>query len=136
MNKYEIVKNINPNIFRGYDIRGIYGEDLYEDVAYTIGRGYATYVKKKGYTKCVIGHDVRSSSPTLSDALISGIIESGMDVIDIGLTTTPMFYFAQIKLSDRKNEILPGIMITASHNPKNIMDLKCLLIILEMHAEV
>ena len=118
MNKYEIVKNINPNIFRGYDIRGIYGEDLYENVAYTIGRGYATYVKKKGYTKCVIGHDVRSSSPTLSDALISGIIESGMDVIDIGLTTTPMFYFAQIKLSERKNEILPGIMITASHNPK------------------
>ena len=124
MKKYEIVKNINPNIFRGYDIRGIYGSDLTEDVVYTIGRAYATYVLEKGYNKCVIGHDVRSSSPTLSDALISGIIESGMDVINIGLTTTPMFYFAQMKLSNRTGEIMPGIMITASHNPKEYNGLK------------
>lgn len=124
MKKYEIIKNINPNIFRGYDIRGIYGSDLTEDVVYTIGRAYATYVLKKGYNKCVIGRDVRSSSPTLSDALISGIIESGMDVINIGLTTTPMFYFAQIKLSSKPGEIMPGIMITASHNPKEYNGLK------------
>lgn len=118
MKKYNIKLDINSNIFRGYDIRGVYPTDLNEDVAYTIGKSYGTYISIAGYTKCVIGHDNRSSSPSLSDALMAGIVETGIDILDIGLVTTPMYYFAQLKLSEKKDEILPGIMITASHNPK------------------
>ena len=103
---------VNENIFREYDIRGIYGEDLSEDVAYTIGRSYGTYVKKYGEKKVVIGRDNRTSSPILSNALISGILESGTDVVNIGMVTTPMFYFAKKFL-----HLPAGIMITASHNP-------------------
>ena len=122
--KYNIVENINPNIFRGYDIRGIYGSDLNEDVAYTIGLAYAKYIKKNGYSRCVVGKDNRSSSDPLTEALIQGIIESeNIEVIDIGLVTTPMYYYAQIFLNDGKN-IMPGIMITASHNPKEYNGMK------------
>lgn len=108
-----LVQDINPNIFREYDIRGIYGEDLTEDVAYTIGKSFGTYIKKLGFTKTVIGYDNRLSSPSLSKCLIKGILETGIDVINLGLVTTPMYYFAKYYL-----EIYSGIMITASHNPK------------------
>ena len=122
--KYDIDLNINPNIFRGYDIRGIYGDDLDENVVYTIGLAYAKYIKKNGYNRCVIGRDNRSSSLPLSEALIQGILEGEeIEVIDIGLVTTPMYYYAQIFLNDGKN-IMPGIMITASHNPKEYNGLK------------
>ncbi|MEG1990284.1 MAG: phosphomannomutase/phosphoglucomutase [Clostridia bacterium] len=109
----EINKNINPEIYRGYDIRAIYGTDLDENVAYTIGRAFGSYVIDKGYNKCVVGHDNRESSIPLSDALIKGITQSGLDVTFIGLVTTPMYYFAQKEL-----KLYPGIMVTASHNPK------------------
>ena len=117
MKEYKIEKNISPNIFRGYDIRGIYGDDLTEDVAYTIGKSFGTYIKKDGYTKCVIGYDNRTSSEPLYDALTTGILSTGVNVLSIGLVTTPMYYFAQTFLND-KSELMPGIMITASHNPK------------------
>lgn len=113
MNKYEIVKDINPNIFRGYDIRAIYGEDLNEDIAYTIGCSFGTYILERGYEKCLIGHDNRGSSVPLSEAMIEGITSTGVNVVFLGLCTTPMYYFAQKHL-----QIDPGIMITASHNPK------------------
>ena len=118
MEKYVENRNINKNIFRGYDIRGVYGDDLTEDVAYTIGKAFGTTVINNGYKKCIIGHDNRISSPSLSDALISGILETGLDVVNLGLVTTPMYYLAQLKFSDKQGEIQPGIMITASHNPK------------------
>lgn len=125
MKKYNLVQNINPNIFRGYDIRAIYGQDLNEDIAYTIGISYGKYILKKGYNRCVVGHDNRSSSEPLCDALVSGILSSGNVRVDlIGLVTTPMYYFAQMYLNDNKNEIMPGIMITASHNPKEYNGLK------------
>lgn len=108
-----LVKDISPNIFREYDLRGIYPEEITEDVAYTLGRSFGTYIKKFGFEKTVIGHDNRLSSPSLSDALIKGILETGIDVINLGLVTTPMYYFAKYHL-----EIYSGIMITASHNPK------------------
>lgn len=104
---------INQNIFREYDIRGIYESDLNEDVAYTIGKSFGSYMQKKGEVKTVIGHDNRLSSPVLSNALIQGILDSGMNVIDLGLVTTPMYYFSKIHLN-----ISNGIMITASHNPR------------------
>ena len=113
MSKYNIYKNISPNIFRGYDIREVYGQDLNEDIAYTIGLGFGSYIQEKGYTKCLVGHDNRTSSEPLSDALIEGITSTGVDVVFLGLCTTPMYYYGQKFLG-----IDPGVMITASHNPK------------------
>ena len=113
MSKYNIYKNISPNIFRGYDIRAVYGQDLNEDIAYTIGLGFGSYIQEKGYTKCLVGHDNRTSSEPLSDALIEGITSTGVNVVFLGLCTTPMYYYGQKFLG-----IDPGVMITASHNPK------------------
>lgn len=124
MKKYEIVRNINSNIFRGYDIRAIYGTDMNEDTAYTLGLSYGTYIKKNGYKKCVIGQDNRESSDPISKALLTGITSTGVDVFYLGLVTTPMYYFAQMHLNEKKDEIMPGIMITASHNPKEYNGLK------------
>lgn len=109
----KLEKEINPYIFRGYDIRGVYPIDISEDVAYTIGKSYASYIRDLGKNKCVIGHDNRISSPLLKEALIKGILETGVDVVDLGLVTTPMYYYAWEKLG-----IPSGVMITASHNPK------------------
>lgn len=113
MSEYNICKDISRNIFRGYDIRAIYGQDLNEDIAYTIGLSFGSYIQDKGYNKCLVGHDNRKSSDPLADALIEGITSTGVDVVYLGLCTTPMYYYAQKFL-----KIDPGVMITASHNPK------------------
>ncbi|MDD3304262.1 MAG: phosphomannomutase/phosphoglucomutase [Clostridia bacterium] len=124
MSNYKMIKNINPNIYRGYDIRAIYGTDLNEDIAYTIGLAYGAYILQNGYHQCVIGHDNRESSVPIYEALVEGIISAGeIEVKLIGLVTTPMYYFAQIHLNE-KDGIMPGIMITASHNPKEYNGLK------------
>lgn len=107
-------ENINKNIFRGYDIRGIYPTEIDEDTAYTIGLGFGSYIKSIGKKNCVVGHDNRISSPILFKALIEGILKTGIDVISLGLCTTPMYYYACIKL-----KIYSGVMVTASHNPKD-----------------
>ena len=75
--------NLNPYIFRGYDIRGVVPKDINEDVAYLIGRGFASKISSLNKKKCVIGYDNRISSKSLHDALIKGITENGIDVIDI-----------------------------------------------------
>ena len=110
----KIKENINTNIFRGYDIRGIVPEEIDIDTAYTIGLGFGSHIKKLGKTTCIVGHDNRLSSEALCNSLITGIKETGIDVIFIGLVTTPMYYYACIKL-----EVFSGIMVTASHNPKD-----------------
>src|SRR3989338_8073743 len=92
--------------FKAYDIRGIFGTEITEDLAYKLGRAFVQLLQCK---EVVIGHDMRTSSKILATALIKGITEQGANVIMIGLTDTPLFYFAC------KNT--PGIMITASHNP-------------------
>jgi len=107
------MKTIDKHIFRGYDIRGIYGKDLDETVAYRIGRGFGSYISELGKTKAVVGHDNRASSESLEKSLIEGILSTGVNVVCIGLVTTPMYYFAWEKLG-----IYSGLMITASHNPK------------------
>ena len=111
---YNYKKDINANIFRGYDIRGIVPTEIDEDSAYTIGLGFGSHIKRLGKTKCIIGHDNRLSSESLTRALKEGIISTGIDIIDIGLCTTPMYYYACIKL-----EVPSGVMVTASHNPKD-----------------
>ena len=105
---------INKNVFREYDIRGVYPTDINEEFAYTFGKAFGSYIRKKGKTECVIGHDNRLSSDSLYNNLIQGILESGVDLVSLGLCTTPMYYFACIKLG-----ISPGVMVTASHNPKD-----------------
>ena len=111
---YNYKKEINKNIFRGYDIRGVYPTTIDEDTAYSFGLGFGTHIQKIGFQKCVVGHDNRLSSPSLYDAVISGICATGVDVVSLGLCTTPMYYYACIKLG-----IPSGAMITASHNPKD-----------------
>ena len=110
----EINRDINKYIFRSYDIRGVVPTDINANVAYTIGRAFGSKLHDLGKDKCVVGHDNRISSPNLHQALLQGLIESGLTVYDLGLTTTPMYYFGCIDL-----KIDAGIMITASHNPKD-----------------
>ena len=110
----KIKTDINENIFRGYDIRGKYPNELDDDTAYTIGLGFASYIKSLGKTTCVVGYDNRLSSPALHTALVTGLVEAGIDVICLGECTTPMYYYACIKLG-----VYSGLMITASHNPKD-----------------
>ncbi len=98
---------IDPNIFKAYDIRGIYPEQLDEKMAYNLGRAFIVYTKAK---EVVIGRDMRTSSPIVYENLIKGITDQGANVINIGISSTPLFYFAAIKYES-------GIMITASHNP-------------------
>lgn len=107
-------KDINKNIFRGYDIRGVYPSEIDEDTAYTIGLGFGSYIKSIGKTNCVVGHDNRLSGMVLYNALIKGITATGIDAISLGLCTTPMYYYACIKL-----KVFSGVMVTASHNPKD-----------------
>jgi len=98
----------NPDIFKAYDIRGIYPVDLNEDIAYSIGRAFVSYVK---VGKVIVGRDMRLSSPQMSEALACGLMEQGADVINIGMVSTDQYYHACATLR------LPGIVVTASHNP-------------------
>ena len=99
---------IKPNIFKAYDIRGIYGEEITEEAAYLIGKAFVDFFKCK---QVVVGRDMRDSSPSLFDALAKGIVEQGADVIDVGMVATPMLSFAVMKWN-----VEAGIMISASHN--------------------
>jgi len=100
---------VNPSIFKAYDIRGIYPTDLDEEVAYNIGRAFVTFLKTD---KVIVGHDMRLSGPAVFDAVTRGITDQGADVYQIGLVSTDQYYFACTKLG------FPGMMVTASHNPK------------------
>lgn len=97
------------SIFREYDIRGIYPSELDENIAYTLGVAVSKFLNQK---EIVVGRDGRVSSPSLHKYFVKGVIDSGLDVIDIGLVSTPIFYFACLTMQKK------GVMITASHNPK------------------
>ena len=105
---------INQTIFRAYDIRGIYEEQITDETAYILGKSFGSYVKLRGKTEVLVGYDNRLSSPVLADNLIKGLLESGVDVTSLGLVTTPMYYFARQHLNK-----WAAVMITASHNPSN-----------------
>lgn len=103
---------INPYIFRGYDLRGIVGQDLTPEIVEVIGRCYGTYLKRRGINEALVGRDSRQTSPAYSQALIAGFNFAGVDTIDIGLNLVGTFYWAQYFLN-RKG----GGYISASHNP-------------------
>ena len=96
-------------IFKAYDIRGIYGDTLTDEIAYQIGRAFVSFLNCR---KVVVGRDMRAHSEAVYAALSRGLTEQGADVIDIGLSSTPMCYFANGKLGADAS-----LMITASHNP-------------------
>lgn len=109
--------NVNPGIFKAYDIRGIYGQDYDEEMAYNLGLAYCQMRKQelpdKAKLQIVVGADMRLSSPQLKERLIKGLVDGGVDVVDIGLASTPTFYFAVANFSYDG-----GILVSASHNPK------------------
>ncbi|NOQ67974.1 phosphomannomutase/phosphoglucomutase [Patescibacteria group bacterium] len=109
------MNKIDQSIFKAYDIRGIYPSQLDESLAYKLGRGYATFILKENpkAKNIVVGSDMRISSPALKKELIKGLNDSGLDVIDIGLASTPTFYFAVAYYGYDG-----GIQVSASHNPK------------------
>jgi len=111
--------NINPFIFREYDIRGIVEQDLTEPVVELIGKAYGTYLQRQGGKKVSVGGDVRLSTERFRKALINGLLSTGVDVIDIGVVPTPVQYFSLFKLS-----VDGGVMITGSHNPAEFNGLK------------
>jgi phosphomannomutase / phosphoglucomutase len=103
---------VNAAIFREYDIRGKFSEDLNMETAYELGKTFGTYYKQHGASKISVGHDCRESYPVLKDALIKGLLETGMHITYLGMVPTPLLYFSihEFKLDG-------GIMITGSHNP-------------------
>ena len=109
----EVTNDINFKIFREYDIRGIYGIDIDENVSYTIGKAFGSYVRELGESKVILGHDNRDSYKVIFPALTKGILDSGVNVLNLGLVTTPMHNFAKIYY-----DVNAGIMVTASHNSK------------------
>ncbi|MEK7566593.1 MAG: phosphomannomutase/phosphoglucomutase [Patescibacteria group bacterium] len=114
------MNKINPSIFKEYDIRGKYPDEIDEDAVYKIGSAFCEYLnQKKHFGKIVVGRDARLSSPELSEVFTQGVLDQGRDVIDVGLCSTPLFYFAL-----NSSGSAGGGMITASHNPKEYNGLK------------
>ena len=114
--------DVSGTIFRAYDIRGIVGETLTADVVRVIGRAIGSEAAERNVKSLCVGYDGRHSSPELADALASGIMASGCDVINIGAVPTPVLYFATHEL-----ETGSGVMVTGSHNPANYNGLKIML---------
>ncbi len=103
---------INPTVFREYDIRGLVDIDFNTDGVKALGQAFGTYLLRNNTSQALLGWDSRSSSPAFRDAVTAGLLSTGVDVIDIGEVTTPIFYFARVHFN-----IDGGVMITASHNP-------------------
>lgn len=108
--------SLNTDIFKAYDVRGVYPAELTDEAAYLIGRALVQHLKAP---QVAVGRDMRVSSPALAQALIRGITEQGADAIDLGLTATDELYFAVGKFG-----YPAGVMITASHNPGQYNGLK------------
>ncbi len=110
---------LNPAIFREYDIRGLADVDFTDEKTSLFGRGLGTYFRLLGLDRILVGRDIRLSSPRIFKILTRGLLASGINVTDLGVVPTPVFYFA---LHHRK--IPAGIMITASHNPQEFNGFK------------
>jgi phosphomannomutase len=107
---------LEPKVFKAYDIRGIYTDELDEAGAHAIGRGYVEEFEPR---QIAVGRDMRVSSPSMADAVMRGAAEAGADVVDVGLVGTEMVYYAVGELG-----LAGGVMVTASHNPKEYTGMK------------
>ncbi|MCH9852026.1 MAG: phosphomannomutase/phosphoglucomutase [Alphaproteobacteria bacterium] len=113
---------LHSSIFRSYDIRGIIGETIDEECYHLIGRLLASQAIERNLSACVLGYDGRLSSPQLADALAQGVMQSGIDVIMIGLVPTPMLYHASALFNSGL-----ALMVTGSHNPANYNGIKIMM---------
>src|SRR6266498_2234269 len=104
--------NVNPFIFRAYDVRGKVGIDITPEVFELVGRAYGTLVRRKGGRRVALGMDNRATSPPLKEAFGAGVISTGLDVVDIGVNHTPLLYFAVAHW-----KLDGGATVTGSHNP-------------------
>ncbi len=116
-NKYKM--KLNRKIFREYDIRAVYEEDLKGDLPYYLGKGFGTFVKRSGRKNVCIGGDNRSTTPEIKDKLIKGILKTGCEVTDTEIVPTPVLYFALHNYG-----FDAGLMVTASHNPPEFNGVK------------
>jgi phosphomannomutase len=107
---------LDPKVFKAYDVRGIYPDEIDEDGAYAIGRGYVEEFEPR---RIAVGHDMRLSSPSMTEALVRGVADAGADVVQLALVGTEMVYFAVGELG-----LDGGIAVTASHNPKDYTGMK------------
>ncbi len=105
--------DIKDNLYKEYDLRGIVGDEITPDAAYTFGLGFGSFIQDKGFDKVIVGYDNRLSSKYLESKLVEGLLKTGVDVISLGLVTTPMLNCARKVLN-----LDTSIMVTASHNPK------------------
>jgi phosphomannomutase len=107
---------LDPQVFKAYDVRGVYGRDLDEEGAYAIGRAYVEEFEPR---RIAVGRDMRLSAPAMARAVIEGAADGGADVLDLGMVGTEMVYFAVGELG-----LEGGVMVTASHNPKEYTGMK------------
>jgi len=112
---------INPSIFKAYDIRGVVPSTIHETMAEALGKAFGMAALAEGEKAVAVGRDGRLSGPSLSAALMRGLAATGIDVIDVGMVTTPMLYFAASTLAGS------GIQVTGSHNPKDYNGFKMVL---------
>lgn len=124
------MRDLPADIFKAYDIRGIVGSTLTPEIAKLIGRAVGSQARDTGQSSVVVGWDGRLSSPELASALIEGLLQTGIDVIDIGMVTTPMAYFAAHHL-----ETGAAAMVTGSHNPPEYNGIKIVLDGDALHGE-
>ncbi len=117
-----MIHKFNHSILRAYDIRGIYNQTLFDKDAFFVGKSFASFLQKNGKKKISVACDGRLSSPALKQKLIEGLLESGLEVFDVGLGPTPMLYFSVYHL-----DCDAGIMVTGSHNPKDHNGFKIML---------
>ena len=112
---------VTASIFKAYDIRGIVPATINEEVAFALGQAFGAAALKEGEKVVAVGRDGRLSGPALAEALVRGLAASGVAVIDVGMVTTPMLYFAANTLA------ISGIQVTGSHNPKDYNGFKMVL---------
>jgi phosphomannomutase/phosphoglucomutase len=110
---------IDPTIYRGYDLRGVMGEQLDDGSYYELGRGYATFLSRRRISECAVGRDNRLNGEKYSENFIKGLNDGGIDTIDIGLSLSQIVYFSSYEFKTKG-----GAIITASHNPGKFNGLK------------
>ncbi|PIE69140.1 MAG: phosphomannomutase [Deltaproteobacteria bacterium] len=113
------MKQINQSIFRAYDIRGLVDKDFDEEWVETLGRACGTFFGKRGHSRAVVAHDCRLSSAAYQARMVQGLLDTGIHVTFVNMVATPLFYYAIKKLGFHA-----GVMITASHNPKEFNGFK------------
>jgi phosphomannomutase len=121
---------MNPQIFRAYDVRGLADRDLSDPVATALGRAYATTIRRAGGVTVCVGRDCRSSSERLFAAFVAGLRASGLNVVDVGVVSTPMVYWS-VFAADADG----GVQITGSHNPKEYNGFKMMIGKRSLHGD-